>query len=160
MNAESIAYRPNVGIMLVNAKNKVFVGQRLDRFTNAWQMPQGGIDEGENPDDAVFRELVEETGVTRNLVRVEAITKDWIYYDFPEDIIDKLWSGKYKGQRQRYYLMRFLGQNDQINIHTKEPEFTAWKWIDLNDLLNNIVAFKRDVYRQVITEFRGYLTTS
>ena len=160
MNVEGKAYRPNVGIMLVNTQNKVFVGQRLDRFTNAWQMPQGGIDESEDPNDAVFRELVEETAVTRDLVRIEAITKQWIYYDFPEDLIDKLWSGKYKGQRQRYYLIRFLGQDDQINIDTKEPEFSAWKWIDINDLLGNIVAFKRDVYRQVIAEFREYLTPS
>ena len=123
-------------------------------------MPQGGIDESEDPNDAVFRELVEETAVTRDLVRIEAITKQWMYYDFPEDLIDKLWSGKYKGQRQRYYLIRFLGQDDQINIDTKEPEFSAWKWIDINDLLSNIVAFKRDVYRQVIAEFREYLTPS
>jgi len=160
MNLEPKAYRPNVGIMLVNAQNKVFVGQRLDRFTNAWQMPQGGIDEGEDSNDAVFRELLEETGVTENLVRVEAISKEWIYYDFPEDIIDELWSGKYKGQRQRYYLMRFFGQDDQINIDTKEPEFSDWKWIDLDDLLDNIVAFKRDVYQQVIAEFKKYLKPS
>tara|TARA_B100001057_G_scaffold120769_1_gene119461 strand:- start:1650 stop:2132 length:483 start_codon:yes stop_codon:yes gene_type:complete len=160
MNVEPKAYRPNVGIMLVNAQNKVFVGQRLDRFTNAWQMPQGGIDEGEDSNDAVFRELLEETGVTENLVRVEAISKEWIYYDFPEDIIDELWSGKYKGQRQRYYLMRFFGQDDQINIDTKEPEFSDWKWIDLDDLLDNIVAFKRDVYQQVIAEFKKYLKPS
>ena len=99
------------------------MGQRLDRFTNAWQMPQGGIDEGEDPDDAVFRELVEETGVTRNLVRIEAITKDWIYYDFPEDIIDKLWSEKYKGQRQRYYLMRFLGKMIKSTLIPQSPNF-------------------------------------
>ena len=160
MNVEPKVYRPNVGIMLVNTENKVFVGQRLDRFTKAWQMPQGGIDEGEDPDDAVFRELVEETGVTQALVRIEAMTKEWIYYDFPEDLIDKLWSGKYKGQRQRYYLMRFLGQDSQINIDAKEPEFSAWKWVDIDDLLDNIVTFKQDVYRKVIAEFREYLIPS
>ena len=158
MNVEPKAYRPNVGIMLVNAQNKVFVGQRLDRLTNAWQMPQGGIDDGEDPDNAVFRELAEETGVTQDLVRIEAITKEWIHYDLPKDLIDKLWSGKYKGQRQRYYLLRFLGRDNQINIDSKEPEFSAWKWIDYDDLLDNIVAFKRDVYRQVVAEFREYLT--
>ena len=158
MNVEPKAYRPNVGIMLVNAQNKVFVGQRLDRVTNAWQMPQGGIDDGEDPDNAVFRELAEETGVTQDLVRIEAITKEWIHYDLPKDLIEKLWSGKYKGQRQRYYLLRFLGRDNQINIDSKEPEFSAWKWIDPDDLLDNIVAFKRDVYRQVVAEFREYLT--
>ena len=160
MNVEPKAYRPNVGIMLVNAQNKVFVGQRLDRLTNAWQMPQGGIDDGEDPDNAVFRELAEETGVTQDLVRIEAITKEWIHYDLPKDLIEKLWSGKYKGQRQRYYLLRFLGRDNQINIDSKEPEFSAWKWIDHDDLLDNIVAFKRDVYRQVVAEFREYLTPS
>ena len=160
MNVEPKGYRPNVGIMLVNAQNKVFVGQRLDRVTNAWQMPQGGIDDGEDPDNAVFRELAEETGVTQDLVRIEAITKEWIHYDLPKDLIEKLWSGKYKGQRQRYYLLRFLGRDNQINIDSKEPEFSAWKWIDHDDLLDNIVAFKRDVYRQVVAEFREYLTPS
>lgn len=155
---EQDLYRPNVGIMLVNARNEVFVGQRLDRFTDAWQMPQGGIDPGENPDDAVFRELYEETGVTRDLVRIEATTKEWIYYDFPAELIDKLWSGKFHGQRQRYYLMRFFGKDEHINIQTEEPEFSAWKWIGLDHLLDNIVEFKRDVYRQVIAEFRVYLS--
>lgn len=160
MNFDPTEYRLNVGIMLVNHANQVFVGQRLDRFTDAWQMPQGGIDKGEDPKAAAYRELWEETGVTEKLVSIEALTRDWIYYDFPEDLAAKLWKGKYRGQKQRYYLMRFLGRDDQINIKTEKPEFSDWRWADVDKLEDKIVEFKRKVYRQVIDEFRVYLFKS
>ena len=157
MNLDAAKYRPNVGIMLVNFKNQVFVGQRLDSFTGAWQMPQGGIDKGEDPKAAAYRELWEETGVTKKLVHIEAFTRDWIYYEFPEKLASKLWKGKYLGQKQRYYLMRFSGRDDQININTKKPEFSDWMWTDIDKLEDQIVEFKRQVYRQVVHEFRVYL---
>ena len=157
MNVSPSEYRPNVGIMLINADNQVFVGQRLDRFSDAWQMPQGGIDQGEDPQTAAYRELLEETGITQELVQILAFTTDWIHYDFPEDLAAKLWKGRYVGQKQRYYLMRFLGRDDQINIKTKKPEFSDWRWTSVNRLEDKIVEFKRQVYRQVIAEFSVYL---
>ena len=160
MNSAPLEYRPNVGIMLVNIENQVFVGQRLDRFTDAWQMPQGGIDQGEDPKVAAYRELWEETSVTKELVHIEAFTKDWIYYDLPKNLAAKLWKGKYRGQKQIYYLMRFLGQDEQISIDTEKPEFSDWKWSDIDKLEDKIVEFKRQVYRQIIDEFRVHLFKS
>ena len=157
MNVTPSEYRPNVGIMLINADNQVFVGQRLDRFSDAWQMPQGGIDQGEDPQTAAYRELLEETGITQELVQILDFTTDWIHYDFPEDLAAKLWKGRYRGQKQRYYLMKFLGRDDQINIKTKKPEFSDWRWSNVNTLEDKIVEFKRQVYRQVISEFSVYL---
>ena len=122
-----------------------------------WQMPQGGIDLGEILTMQFFVNSMRKPE-DRDLVRIEAKTKEWIYYDFPAELIDKLWSGKFHGQRQRYYLMRFFGKDEHINIQTEEPEFSAWKWIRPDDLLDNIVEFKRDVYRQVIAEFKAYLS--
>ena len=153
-----LPYRLNVGIMLVNDDGFVFVGQRSDNHSDAWQMPQGGIDEGEDPKEAALRELFEETGIATNLVEILSVSKDWVHYDLPIELIDKLWNGQYRGQKQKWYLMRFLGSDSEVNIQTEHPEFSKWKWMQPDNLVENIVPFKRPVYQQVIAEFRHNLT--
>jgi putative (di)nucleoside polyphosphate hydrolase len=160
MTPEEIAklpYRPCVGLMLMNDQGQIFVGQRNDRFEDAWQMPQGGVDKGEDPRDAALRELWEETGVTGDLVEIVAETEGWLPYDLPHDIVPKIWKGRFRGQEQKWFLMRFLGTDDQIDIQTDHPEFTRWKWQDSDRLIAEIVPFKREVYERVMEAFRGYL---
>lgn len=152
-----LPYRPCVGVVLVNPAGLVFAGQRLDNNQAAWQMPQGGIDKGETPRQAALRELYEETGVTPDLVEVLAKTHHWITYDLPPELLGKVWGGKFRGQRQKWFLMRYAGRDDQIRIDTAHPEFSAWRWIDVDELVAGIVPFKRGVYEQVVKAFRAYL---
>ena len=162
MSPEEIArlpYRPCVGVMIVNAEGKVLVGQRRDNFQDAWQMPQGGIDKGEAPREAALREMWEETGITADLVTVEAETEDWIPYDIPHDLVPNIWGGKYRGQEQKWFLLRFQGRDDQIDIATEHPEFSKWKWIEANKVVDAIVPFKRATYEQVIAAFAGHLVS-
>ncbi|NOC46895.1 MULTISPECIES: RNA pyrophosphohydrolase [unclassified Ruegeria] len=161
MTPEDIAklpYRPCVGLMLMNDQGQIFVGQRNDRHANAWQMPQGGVDKGEDPRDAALRELLEETGVTANLVEIIAETEGWLPYDLPHDIVPKIWKGRFRGQEQKWFLMRYLGTDDQIDIATHHPEFTCWKWQEPDRLIAEIVPFKRDVYERVVEAFSDYLS--
>lgn len=148
-----LPYRPCVGIMLINPRGHIFVAQRKDRDTDAWQMPQGGVDKGENTRDAALRELEEETSVTSNLVSIEAETAGLIRYDIPHALVPNIWKGRYRGQEQKWYLMRFHGTDAVINLETDHPEFSTWKWMAAGDLVDSIVPFKRAVYEQVLAEF-------
>ena len=160
MTPEEIAklpYRPCVGVMLANPRGQVFVAQRLDRDTDAWQMPQGGVDKGENTRDAALRELFEETSIPASLVVIEAESEGLIRYDIPHELVPNIWKGRYRGQEQKWYLMRFHGTESQIDLETDHPEFSAWKWMDADQLVDHIVPFKREVYEKVLGEFRSKL---
>ena len=148
-----LPYRAAAGIMLLNAENKVFVAQRLDSTLEAWQMPQGGLDEGEDPQAGALRELEEETGIVPDLVEVLARSSGELLYDLPADLAGKLWKGRFRGQRQTWFLCRFLGRDDQIDIATPEPEFRAWRWVAPGELPDLIVPFKRTLYQNVLAEF-------
>ncbi len=148
-----LPYRPCVGMMLVNMEGLVFVGQRLDSKVEAWQMPQGGIDPGEDPRETAFRELGEETGIDPALVSIIAQSKDELYYDLPDELIGQIWGGKYRGQRQTWFLMRFHGADADVNIATRHQEFRDWRWIKPDDLPEMIVPFKKKLYRDILSEF-------
>jgi putative (di)nucleoside polyphosphate hydrolase len=148
-------YRKNVGTVLMNADKKVFIAQRIDTPGPTWQMPQGGIDAGEDPRDAVFRELLEEIGTNHAEIVYEA--PDWISYDLPKDLQQKLWGGGYAGQQQKWYLMRFLGQDHDINLNTEHPEFSRWQWVDPALIPSLAIDFKKEVYEQVLHFFASFL---
>lgn len=153
MNPSTKPYRRGVGVVLLNAHDRVFVAQRIDTQEPAWQMPQGGLDKGEDPYAAALRELEEETGVTN--ASLIAATDDWLRYDLPADLQGKVWKGKYRGQEQKWYLMRFTGTDDEITLDTDHPEFSAWQWADFYTLPDMIVGFKKDLYRQIVEAFAG-----
>ncbi|MDQ2804469.1 MAG: RNA pyrophosphohydrolase [Pseudomonadota bacterium] len=154
---EPLPYRPCAGIMLLNAQGQVFVGQRRDASVEAWQMPQGGIDPGEDAETAALRELGEETGIAPDKVALIAVAPHDLTYDLPPELVGKVWKGRYRGQIQRWFLYRFLGEDNDVDIATRHPEFTAWRWIDPATLPDVIVPFKRDLYAQVIGIFTDYL---
>ena len=148
-------YRPGVGIMLLNRANRVFVGRRIDTPGENWQMPQGGIDQGEAPRQAALRELKEEVGTDRAEFLAE--TTAWLRYDVPSEVAGRLWRGRYRGQMQKWYAMRFTGSNRDIALDTHHPEFDAWKWVPPAELPLLIVPFKRQLYLDILAEFRAVL---
>ena len=153
-----LPYRPAAGVMLLNREGKVFVAQRLDSTLEAWQMPQGGLDAGEDPQAGALRELEEETGIGRDLVEIVARCPTELFYDLPADLVGKLWKGRWRGQRQSWFLCRFTGRDEDIDLETPHPEFRAWRWADPEELPNMIVPFKRKLYEDVLTAFRPWLT--
>lgn len=150
-------YRRGVGVMLVNRDGKVFVGARIDNTDDAWQMPQGGIDQGEEPWATALRELEEETGIAPHLVERIAECPQRLRYDLPEELVGKLWRGKWVGQDQDWFLARFLGHDSDVDIATKHAEFREWRWVTPAELPGMIVPFKRDLYRRLVEEFGPYL---
>ena len=153
---DELGYRPCVGVMLVNADGKVFVGRRIDnKEGDWWQMPQGGVDEGEDLEAAALRELAEETGAQAEHVALIDRTQEPIRYDLPQELIGKLWGGKYRGQEQIWFLARFSGSDSDIDLNAHDPaEFCDWKWVEAEQLPELIVPFKKRVYRAVVEAFR------
>ena len=148
----SLPYRLGVGLVIINNQSKIFTGRRLDN-TNAWQMPQGGIDNNEVPIEAAYREMCEETGITKSKVTLLKQSKAWYRYDLPQEIQSKFWQGKFRGQSQKWFLFKFVGTEFDINIETKDQEFSDWKWSKKTEMLDSIVPFKRSLYQSVLKEF-------
>lgn len=148
-------YRPNVGIMLLNKEGDVFVAQRIDSPGPAWQMPQGGVDEGEDSKSAALRELKEETSISTVTILKES--SEWYFYDLPEDLQKKMWGGAFKGQRQKWFLMRYEGRDADIDLQTAHPEFSAWKWVSPQDLPDLAISFKCEIYQSVVAELLGHI---
>ena len=149
---EDLPYRPCVGVMLFNRDGLVFVGRRIDQTVEGWQMPQGGIDEGETPQQAGLREMKEEIGTDKAVVLREH--SEWLAYDLPPHLLGVALHGRYRGQKQKWLALRFTGEDSDINVATPEPEFAQWKWLAVEALPRMIVPFKRDTYAKVIAEFR------
>jgi putative (di)nucleoside polyphosphate hydrolase len=138
--------------MIVNADGGIFVGKRIDMPSDYWQMPQGGIDPDETAEMAVLREVIEEVGTDK--VEIVDSIDDWLFYDLPDELIGKVWKGRFRGQQQKWFLLRFTGTDDDINIKTDHPEFSAWKWSDPDRLIPEIVPFKREIYQNILDRFK------
>jgi len=152
-NSKKLPLRIGVGIILLNKKNQVFVGRRIDNPKNFWQMPQGGVGKKESYFSAAKRELEEETGIKQ--VKLIREIKEWFIYDLPKNLLGKIWKGKYRGQKQKWFIMKFLGKNEDINIKTKNPEFLDWKWVEFSVLSNIVVDFKVDIYKRLTKELNS-----
>ncbi len=148
--SKNLPLRLGVGIVLLNAENKVFVGKRIDNPVNFWQLPQGGVNKNEDLLYAANRELKEETSVVS--VKLIKEIDSWLTYDLPDNLLGKIWKGKYRGQKQKWFIMRFVGKEDEINIKTKNAEFKSWKWININQLINVVVSFKLNIYKSIVKE--------
>ena len=145
-------------MMILNDNNEILVGRRLDYPSGFWQMPQGGIDDNENPEEAVWREMMEEVGT--NNAELIKMSSQWVNYNIPQDTLDRLpWGKRYVGQTQKWFVFRFTGQESDINVGTENPEFSEWKWTKFNSLADNIVPFKRDVYKKILEEFKDIFSS-
>lgn len=160
MTMTRLPYRPAAAIMLLNDDDKVFVAQRIDSTLDAWQMPQGGLDPGEDAQTGALRELEEETGIGAHLVTIIARATRPLLYDLPPELAGRMWGGKYGGQSQSWFLASFHGSDDDVNLATEHPEFDAWQWVDHWRLPDLIVPFKKQLYRDVLAEFTAYLPTN
>lgn len=157
INKPDYLYRNGVGAMIINGEKKIFVGKRIDNNSNAWQMPQGGIDSGEDEDSAVYREVLEETGMPDYSLKIIKKSSQYFYYNLPYKLQKKFWGGKYLGQKQRWYLFEFCNDEKLININTEHPEFSEWQWVEKTILIDLIVGFKKELYRDILKEFANYL---
>jgi len=149
---EELPLRIGVGIVLLNDENKIFVGKRIDNPKKFWQMPQGGVDKNEKLLKAAKRELQEETGIKS--IKLIKELDGWLEYNLPKNLLGKIWKGKYKGQKQKWFIMKFLGNDKEINIKTKQPEFLDWKWIDVDEITDFVVDFKLDIYKKIKEEVK------
>jgi len=147
---KQLPLRTGVGIVLLNYKNNIFIGKRIDNTKNSWQMPQGGVDKNENLFEAAKRELAEETSV-KSIELIKELDK-WLEYDLPKNLLGKIWNGKYRGQRQKWFIVKFMGKNNEINVKTKKPEFSDWKWISVSELPNIAINFKINIYKKIKEE--------
>lgn len=157
-SAAHLPYRLGVGVVLFDRDGRVFVGRRIDQTAEAWQLPQGGIDPDEAPLHAALRELKEEIGTDK--AEIVGESRDWLVYDLPAELVGKVWQGRYRGQKQKWYAARFLGEDGDIDLATSHPEFDAWKWVPLDALPDLIVPFKRELYRRIVAEFRHLVPTT
>ena len=155
MENKDLPLRIGVGIVVLNSKNQVFVGKRKDNPFNNWQMPQGGVDLDEPLLIAMKRELKEETSIKN--IEVLKEFDQWFEYELPENLIGKIWKGKYRGQKQKWFIVRFISPENEININTKNPEFIEWKWINMFLLPDLIVSFKKNIYKKVLDELKKYI---
>jgi putative (di)nucleoside polyphosphate hydrolase len=152
-NNKKLPLRIGVGIILLNNKNNIFVGKRIDNPKKFWQMPQGGVDLNESFLQAAKRELMEETSIKS--VKLIKKIDGWLKYDLPQNLLGKIWKGKYRGQKQKWFIMQFIGKNEEINVKTKKPEFSSWKWIKINELTKVAVKFKLDIYKTIQKELNS-----
>ena len=152
MQNKDLPLRIGVGIVVLNKNNKVFVGKRIDNPNNKWQMPQGGVNKNESLVKAMKRELFEETGIKN--IKIEKELDYWLTYNLPKNLIGIIWKGKFKGQKQKWFIVRFLGEDNEINLKAGKPEFFEWKWIEIDELPNVIVDFKKNVYEKILFELK------
>ena len=155
MNKKILPLRIGVGVIVLNNENKVFVGKRKDNPVDKWQMPQGGVDKNENLLDAMKRELFEETSI-KNIKVLKELGK-WFEYELPKNLLGIIWKGKFRGQKQKWFIVRFIGNESEINLKTKHPEFIEWKWIEINELPKVIVDFKKNVYEKLLIELKKFI---
>ena len=159
MTEDEHLYLRGVGVLLLNQDGRVWVGRRIDNPTEAWQMPQGGMDEGEEPWATALRDLGEETGIAPDKIELIAECPEQLRYDLPDELVGKFWKGKWRGQQQNWFLCRFLGSDTDVNIFTEHPEFDAWKWVVPELLPDLIVPFKREMYRKLLRDFGPFLSS-
>ena len=155
MIEKKLPLRIGVGAIVLNSENKIFVGKRADNPIDKWQMPQGGVDKGENFISAMKRELNEETSI-QNIKILKQIDQ-WFEYELPKDLLGIIWKGKFRGQKQKWFIVRFVGRETEINLKTKHPEFIEWKWVEVDDLTKVIVDFKKDVYKKLVVELKKFI---